>query len=175
MERPKSPRTVLPRKAAYCTGRGRSSPSSARTRKISLRGASGGRSSGTGSPERRMTTNTTVETSHTATRALIRRVPRKPTRSRMRRGPGRAPRPGVPSGPAELEVEATDLELLVRVGRPLHVLLQPVVLVGLDHGQPRKVLEGDLGHLAIGLAAELLVDGEVGGLAQLIELGVAPV
>src|SRR2546425_863997 len=39
---------------------GRSRPSSARTRKISLRGASGGSRSGTGSPDRRMTTNTTV-------------------------------------------------------------------------------------------------------------------
>ncbi len=41
-------------------------PSSARTRKISLRGASGGSRSGTGSPDRRMTTKTTVETSQSA-------------------------------------------------------------------------------------------------------------
>ena len=69
IERPKSPRRMLPRKTAYCTGSGRSRPSSARTRKISLRGASGGSSSGTGSPDSRMTTKTTVETSHSAIRA----------------------------------------------------------------------------------------------------------
>src|SRR5215813_10348617 len=56
---------------------------------------------------------------------------------------------------AELEVEAPDLELLVRVRRPLHVLLQAVVLVGLDDRQPREVLEEDLGPLFVGLATEL--------------------
>ena len=45
-----------------------------------------------------------------------------------------------------------DLELLVRVRRPLHVLLQAVVLVRLDHRDPREVLDPDLGHLLVGLA-----------------------
>src|SRR3989442_550514 len=105
---------MLPRKTTYCTGRGRSRPSSARTRKISLRAA-------------------------------------------------------------ELEVEAADLELLQRVRRPLHVLLEPVVLVRLDHRNPRKVLEGDLGHLPVRVGAELLVDREAGGVAELVELGMTPV
>src|SRR5262249_57930541 len=75
----------------------------------------------------------------------------------------------------ELEVEAPDLERLIGVRRPLDEFLEPVVLVGLDHGQPREVLEEDAGHLRVGVAAELFVDGEARGIAQLVELGVAPV
>ncbi len=56
------------RKTPYWTGRDRSRPRSRRTRSISEIGASGGRSSGTGSPDSRITTNTTVETSQRATR-----------------------------------------------------------------------------------------------------------
>src|SRR5882724_6533666 len=77
--------------------------------------------------------------------------------------------------PSELEIEAPDFELLVRVRRPLDVLLEAIVLVRLDDGQPRKVLEEDPGHLTVRVAAELLVDGEARGIAQLVELGVAPV
>src|SRR2546427_12900916 len=88
---------------------------------------------------------------------------------------GAPPEPPPGLGAAELEVEAADLELLVRVRGKLHVLLHPVVLVGLDDGQPREVLEEDLGHLAISLAAELLVHGEAGGRTQLVELRIAPV
>src|SRR5215472_2880714 len=76
---------------------------------------------------------------------------------------------------AEFEVEPPNLELLIRIRRPLHVFLQSVVLVGLDHGQPRKVLEEDPGHLPVGLAAELLVHREARGVPQLVELRVAPV
>src|SRR5215467_1839288 len=76
---------------------------------------------------------------------------------------------------AELEVEASYLELLVRVRCVLHVLLQPVVLVGLDHGQPREVLEEDLGHLLVRLTAELLVHREPRGIPQLVELRLPPV
>ena len=61
------------RKITYCTGSGLSRPSSRRTRRISLVGASGGSRSGTGSPDRRMTTKTTVETSQSAMRARKRR------------------------------------------------------------------------------------------------------
>src|SRR5229473_7469789 len=168
MERPKSPRARLPRKITYWAGSGLSRPSSRRTRRISLVGASGGRSSGTGSPDRRMTMKTTVETSQSATSALRSRWVRNGRRPRMGEAPslplpatGRG-RDGTALGSAELEVEASDLELLVRIGRELDVFLQPVVLVGLDDGQPREVLEEDLGHLAIGLAAELLVHGEAG-------------
>src|SRR5262249_27224992 len=71
-----------------------------------------------------------------------------------------------PSRAAELEVELSDLELLVRVRRPLDVLLHAVVLVRLDHGQPGQILEEDLGHVPIGLAPELLVDGEARRVAQ---------
>src|SRR5438552_11795694 len=88
---------------------------------------------------------------------------------------GAPPEPPPGLGAAELEVEAADLELLVRVRGELDVLLHPVVLVGLDDGQPREVLEEDLRHLAIRVGAELLVDGEAGGVAELVELGVAPV
>src|SRR4029453_14115505 len=77
--------------------------------------------------------------------------------------------------PAELEVEAPDLELLVRIRRPLDVLLEPVVLVRLDDGEPRKILEEYPRHLRVGVPAELLVDGEARGVAKLVELGVAPV
>src|SRR5438067_1553584 len=77
--------------------------------------------------------------------------------------------------PLEPEVEAPDLELLVRVRRPLDVLLQPVVLVGLDDRDPRQVLEHDPRHLLVGLAAELGVHREACGGAQLVELRVAPV
>src|SRR5712692_11958988 len=78
-------------------------------------------------------------------------------------------------GAAELEVEASELELLVRVRGELDVLLHPVVLVRLDDRQPREVLEEDLRHLAIRVAAELLVYREAGGVAELVELGVAPI
>src|SRR5437879_2105057 len=169
------------RKTAYCTGSGRSRPRSFRTRMISLVGASGGRSRGTGSPDSRITTKTTVETSQSAMSALRRRWLRNGRRPRM----GEAPAPAAPHlgerqdgtalGSAELEVEAPDLELLIRVGRELHVLLQPVVLVGLDDDHPREVLEEDPGHLAIGLTAELLVHGEARGVTEFVELGIAPV
>src|SRR5262245_44189653 len=76
---------------------------------------------------------------------------------------------------AELEVEPPDLELLVRVRRPFHVLLEPIVLVGLDDREPREVLEEDLRHLLVRLAAELLVDREARRVAQLVELRIAPV
>src|SRR2546430_4633503 len=91
----------------------------------------------------------------------------------------RSPEPEAPAGrrlgAAELEREAADLELLVGVRRPLEVLSQPVVLVRLDDGNPRQVLEEDPGHLLVGLAAELLIDGEARRLAQLVEARVAPV
>src|SRR6267143_7084432 len=76
---------------------------------------------------------------------------------------------------AELEVEAADLELLVRIRRPFNVLLQPVVLVGLDHGDPWKMLEEDPGDLLVGLPAELLVHREARGVPQLVEPRIAPV
>src|SRR6185436_12786986 len=179
MERPKSPRSALPMNTAYCTGSERSRPSSRRTRSISLVGASGGSSSGTGSPLSRITTKTTVVTSHTATSA------RRIFGARNARMPGirmdatRGPGGGAPDGgrlrALELEVEGPDLELLVRVRRELHVLLQPVVLVGLDHREPREVLQEDLRHLLVGLTAELLVDRETRVVAQLVEAGLAPV
>src|SRR6266480_3150024 len=68
---------------------------------------------------------------------------------------GASPEPPPGLGAAELEVEAADLELLVRIRGELDVLLHPVVLVGLDDGQPREVLEKDLRHLAIRVGAEL--------------------
>src|SRR5713226_3864007 len=83
--------------------------------------------------------------------------------------------PGTTLRATELEVEAANLELLVRVRRPLHVLLQAVVLVGLDHRNPREVLEEDPGHLLVGTRAELLVNREAGGVAELVKLGLAPV
>ena len=67
MERPKSPRKACLRNTPYWTGIGRSRPSSCRTRSISAMGASGGSRSGTGSPDRRMTTKTTVTTRQSAT------------------------------------------------------------------------------------------------------------
>src|SRR5262245_24715734 len=78
-------------------------------------------------------------------------------------------------GAAELEVEAPDLELLVRVRGELDVLLHAVVLVRLDHGNPRQVLEEDFGDLPIGLAPELLVHRKAGRVAELVELGLTPV
>src|SRR5262249_49061202 len=85
--------------------------------------------------------------------------------------------PSLPAslGAPELEVEAPELKLLIRVGREFDVLLQAVILVGLDDWQPREVLQEDLRHLTIGVGAEPLVDGEAGRVAQLVELGVAPV
>src|SRR5512145_367129 len=174
-ERPKSPRRTLPRNTAYCTGSGRSSPSSRATRAYSLRGASGGSSSGTGSPDSRMTTKTTVETSQRATRARSSREPRNVTSERMEAAGAPRPRPVHLLRALELEVEAPDLERLVGVRRPVHVLLQPVVLVGLHDRDPREVLEDDRGHLLVGLRAELLVDREARGLAQLVPALVAPV
>ena len=70
IERPKSPRSTFARKTPYWTGRDRSRPRSRRTRSISEIGASGGSSRGTGSPDSRITTKTTVETSQRATRVL---------------------------------------------------------------------------------------------------------
>src|SRR5207249_6082394 len=179
IERPKSPRTALARNTRYCAGSGRSRPSSRRTRKISLRGASGGKRRGTGSPERRMTPNTTVETSQTAIRARRSRGARKRRTPRIgatARGPDpRGPGPRGALGATESQVEAPDLELLVRVRRPLDVLLETVVLVGLDHGNPRQVLEEDLRHLAVGLGAKLLVHREPRGLTELVEARVTPV
>src|SRR5882762_7908975 len=87
--------------------------------------------------------------------------------------PGSAPETALRA--AELEVEATDLELLEGVRRPLDVLLQAVVLVRLDHRDPREVLEEELGHLLVRVAAELLVDREPRGVAELVELRMAPV
>src|SRR5262245_50136742 len=147
MDWPKSPRRTLPRKTAYCTGMGRSRPSSARTRANSLCGASGGSRSGTGSPDSRMTTKTTVETSQSAIAA---RMSREATKGRSpRMGSGAEPRGLRPRAAGlratELEVEAPDLELLEGIRRPLHVLLQAVVLIGLDHGQPGQVLQEELG------------------------------
>src|SRR5215468_12363140 len=78
-------------------------------------------------------------------------------------------------GAAELEVEAPDLELLVGVRGELDVLLHAVVLVGLDHGNPRQVLEEDLGDVSIRLPPELLVHRETGRVPELVELGLAPV
>src|SRR3989442_969242 len=78
-------------------------------------------------------------------------------------------------GATESEVEAPDLELLVRVRRPLDVLLEAVVLVGLDHRDPRQVLEEHLRHLAVRLAAKLFIHREARRLAQLVEARVAPV
>lgn len=43
----------------------------------------------------------------------------------------------------QAEVEAPDLERLVRARAPLDVALEPVVLVVLDDGDPRQVLEED--------------------------------
>src|SRR6266540_6045256 len=149
---------------------------------ISLVGASGGRRSGTGSPESRITTKTTVETSQREIRARKNRWPRNGKRPRMGEAPSPLPLPrwgegGIGAGlrAAELEVEAADLELLVWIRRPLHVLLQPVVLIGLDHRQPREVLEEDLGHLLVGSRAKLLVHREAGRVAHLVEAGLAPV
>src|SRR5262249_61137872 len=65
-------------------------------------------------------------------------------------------------GAPQLEVEAPELKLLIRVGREFDVLLQAVILVGLDDRQPREVLQEDLRHLTIGVGAEPLVDGEAG-------------
>src|SRR5205814_657331 len=175
----KSPRRTLPAKTAYWTGSARSRPSSRRTRMISLVGASGGKSSGTGSPDRRMTTKTTVVTSQTATSARRSFGPRKPRTARIGDGapgaPAREPRVLRPLRAPELEVEATELELLIRVRGPLDVLLEAVVLVRLDDRQPREVLEEDLRHLAVRLGAELLVDREARGAPQLVPPRVAPV
>src|SRR5262245_19074949 len=151
MERPKSPRTTLVSNTPYCTGSGRSSPRSRRTRRISESGASGGTSSGTGSPDSRITTKTTVETSHSAISARKIRWPTKGRNPRMgsitRLARGSESEPGGEALRAsELEVEAPDLELLARARRPFHVLLQPVVLVGLDERQPREVLQEDTAH-----------------------------
>src|SRR5438874_7423360 len=124
---------MLPAKTAYWMGSARSRPSSRRTRMISLVGASGGKSSGTGSPDRRMTTKTTVVTSQTATsarRSLGARKPRTPRIGYERPGP-LGPRPLTTLGALELEVELPDLELLVRIGPEINVLLQAVVLVRL--------------------------------------------
>src|SRR5262249_57633189 len=76
---------------------------------------------------------------------------------------------------AELEVEAANLQLLEWIGRPLHVPLQAVVLVRLDHGDPGQMLEEELGHPLVRAGAELLVDREARGGAELVELGMAPV
>src|SRR3989442_406068 len=95
---------------------------------------------------RRTAEMTTVETSQSAMAARSSREPRKGRRPRMRDGaePERAPPGYAALRAAELEVEAPDLELLQRIRRPLHVLLQAVVLVRLDHGDPGQMLEEDL-------------------------------
>src|SRR5262245_60025456 len=179
MERPKSPRRTLPMKTAYCTGRGRSRPSSRRTRSISLVGASGGSRSGTGSPLSRITTKTTVVTSHTATSARSSLETRNARMPIISVDAARGPDGGAPGGEVlralELEVERPDLELLVRVRRELHVLLQPVILVGLDDRQPHEVLQKDLRHFLVGLATELLVHREARRVAELVEAWLAPV
>src|SRR5262245_64500865 len=129
-----------------------------------------------------MTTKTTVETSQSAMRARKSRWPRNGRNPRMTELPLARPLPhGERPGEerrlraTELEVEAAKLELLVRVRSELHVLLQTVVLVRLDHRQPGQVLQEDLGHLPVGLPAELLVHAEARRVAQLVELGLAPV
>src|SRR5437870_5064371 len=147
---------------------------------ISLCGASGGSSSGTGSPESRMTMKTTVVTSHTAMSARRSFGARKPRTPRIvwpgRGAPAAGPRPpGASLRALELEVEAPDLELLVRIRLELDVLLQAVVLVGLDDRQPREVLEEDRRHLLVGLRAELLVHREARGVAKLVPARMAPV
>src|SRR5437016_5324433 len=90
-------------------------------------------------------------------------------------GASRAPPRETGLRAAELEVEAPDLELLERVRRPLHVLLQAVVLVRLDHREPGEILEEKLGHLLVCVGAELLVDRKPRRVAQLVEFRVAPV
>src|SRR5262249_28757835 len=90
-------------------------------------------------------------------------------------GAGGAGGRGRPLRAAELEVELPDLELLVRVRRPLDVLLHAVVLLGLDDRQPREVLEEGLGPRVVRLAADLPVAAEARGVAELAELGLAPV
>src|SRR5262249_48797191 len=180
MERPKSPRTTLVRNTPYCTGSGRWDPRSRRTRGIAEGAGSGGRGGGAGAPASRITTKTTVETSHSAISARkIRwptkgRNPRMGSITRLARGSESEPGGGALRA-SELEVEAPDLELLVRVRRPFHVFLQPVVLVGLDHWEPREVLEEDLRHLLVGLAPDLLVHREARSVAQLVELRISPV
>src|SRR5947207_1034476 len=147
IERPKSPCTTWARNTAYCTGSGRSVPSSFATRAYSLRGASAGSSSGTGSPDNRMTMKTTVETSQTATRARMKRAARKATTARMDKAGRSANAPaGRRLGAAELEGEAANLQRLVGIRGPVHVLLQTVILVRLDDRNPRQVLEEDLRH-----------------------------
>src|SRR5215813_7650577 len=116
---------------------------------------------------------------HRAVRPPVERRRTAHTDKRTRRGKGGAP-PGSGLrasrlGATEPEVEAPDLELLVGVRGELDVLLHPVVLVGLDHGNPRQVLEEDLGDLSIRLAPELLVHGEASGVAELVELRLAPI
>src|SRR6058998_2846581 len=170
IERPKSPCATWPRNTAYCTGSGRSVPSSLATRANSLRGASGGSSSGTGSPDSRMTTKTTVETSQREIAARRRREARNGRSPRMVAGT----EPGVPSRPvslraAELEVETADFELLERIGRPLHILLEAVILVRLDHGDPGQVLQEELGHPLVCARPEFFVDREARGAAELVE------
>src|SRR5207302_8234775 len=70
-------------------------------------------------------------------------------------------RPAAPALRApHAEIEAADLELLVRVRRKIDVPLKAVVLVRLDHDDPGVVLEEDPGHLPVRLVAELLVQAE---------------
>src|SRR5579862_18348 len=174
MDRPKSPCRMLPRKTAYCTSSGRSSPSSCRTRKVSDGGASGGSSSGAGSPDSRMTTKTTEETSHSATSVRTSRYARNAPKPRIvTRGDPRGAPDGL--GAPHVEVEAPDIELLVAVWREAHVFLHPVVFGRLDHRYPRQVLERDLGHPLVVAVAKALVHAEARLVAQLVELRLPPV
>src|SRR5580765_1090705 len=90
-------------------------------------------------------------------------------------GASRAPPRATGLRAAELEIEATDLELLERIRRPLHVLLKAVVLVRLDYRDPREIFEKELRHFLVRVGAELLVDRKARGAAQLVELRVPPV
>src|SRR5262245_45549630 len=78
-------------------------------------------------------------------------------------------------GAPQFQIEAPEIERLVRVRRDLDVLLESVILVGLDYDDPRVVLQQEFRHLPVRLAAELFVEREAGGAAQLVELWVPPV
>src|SRR5678815_697749 len=84
--------------------------------------------------------------------------------------PGSARRSCRTSRAAHPEVEAADVELLVGIRRPLHVLLDTVVLVRLQDRDPRQVLEEDLGHALVRAPAEVLVDAEARRVAELVPL-----
>src|ERR1700757_3279166 len=81
----------------------------------------------------------------------------------------------VVSRATHLQIEAPDLQLLVRIRRPLDIPLHAVGFDRLDHGNPGQILEHDLGHFPVRSTTNVIVDAEVRRRPQFVETRMPPV